>query len=55
LVKCPSLTPSSQEVADRIEAERVTVNAAVSQRWKPVQMLAQVIKVGDKGKKLNAF
>jgi hypothetical protein len=55
LVKCPSLAPSSQEEADRIQAARVMVNAAVSRRWKPAQMLAQEIEVGDDRKKLNVF
>ncbi len=53
-MQCPKAPVSQEEVAISEQA-KVTVNGAVSRRWKPGQILAKVIEVASTGKKLNGF
>ena len=57
LTKCPKFRPSRYEDAEEEDrkAMAAAANAASGLRWKPIQMLAQTIKLSEPEKELNAF
>ena len=57
LPKCPKYRPVRYEDAEEEDrkAMAAVANAASGLRWKPIQMLAQTIKLNGLGKELNAF
>ena len=57
LPKCPKYRPVKYEDAEEEDqkAMAAAANAASGLRWKPIQMLAQTVKLHGLGKELNAF